>query len=53
MTANLARVREQAEGELPVLAMRPGLSVFTAIPSAAQRRAASTANSTFAVLDWL
>jgi hypothetical protein len=36
-----------------VLAIRPGLSAFTLMPSLARRFAASTANRTFAVFDWL
>jgi hypothetical protein len=34
-----------------VVAMRPGFRAFTAIPSGAQRFAASTVNSTLAVFD--
>jgi hypothetical protein len=30
----------------------PGMSALAVIPSSAQRRVASTANSTLAVLDW-
>ena len=30
----------------------PGMSAFATMPSAAQRRVASTAKSTLAVLDW-
>ena len=33
--------------------IRPGMSAFTVMPSAAQRLAASTVNRMFAVLDWL
>jgi hypothetical protein len=32
--------------------MPPGISEFAVIPSSAQRRVASTANSTLAVFDW-
>jgi len=35
-----------------VLAMLPGISALTAMPSSAQRCAAPTANSTLADLDW-
>src|ERR1700751_3360612 len=37
----------------PVLAIRPGLSALAVIRSPAHFLAASTTNSTFAVLDWL
>ena len=44
--------RSRREVALQRGAMPPGISALATMPSAAQRRVASTANSTLAVLDW-